>query len=85
MRRLPVTTPPPGGQRVRTGVPAGQVNLPSFLGPFPGGLDTDSLEGDLSPEAEVLTLLSRFLNHRDCSPGSDWSDLSRNLDRTLQL
>ena len=62
--------------------PSVRAILPSFLAPFPGGLETDSLEGDLTPEeAVVLTLLSRFLNHRDCSPGSDWSDLSRNLPR----
>ena len=34
----------------------------------------------LTPAEPVLWLFSRFLlNHLDCSPLSDWSDLSRNL------
>ena len=46
IRKLPVTIPPP-------------VLPPSFLLPLAGGLDTDSLEPDLTPA--VLWLFSRFL------------------------
>ena len=44
-----------------------------------GGEDTES------PETAVLTLFSLLLNQRDCSPGSDWSDLSLNLTEGYKL
>ena len=78
IRKLPVTTPLPGTVQSDTRHEDNLIS-PSFLVPLAGGEDTES------PETAVLTLFSLLLNQRDCSPGSDWSDLSLNLTGHTEL